>query len=148
MIASSTSMPTARISENRTTMLMVNPQSDRASIPIRNDAGIARPIRIEARVDGVGEFLRQAADDLRRAPIRSDPERVRVLDREQVADRIERSRNVLVVHRHRVHSATLQDGRQGCVSAPSAQRRDRLQPFRSQARPWRLATSSPAASPS
>ena len=49
MIASSTSMPTARIRLNRTTMLTVSPASDSPRMPIRNETGMARPIRIAAR---------------------------------------------------------------------------------------------------
>ena len=51
MIASSTSMPTAKMSENSTTILIVKPISVRARMPIRNDEGMARPISIEARPD-------------------------------------------------------------------------------------------------
>ena len=51
MIASSTSMPTARMRLNSTIMLMVKPISASASMPIRKDDGIARPISSEARPD-------------------------------------------------------------------------------------------------
>ena len=49
MIASSTSMPTARINENSTTMLTVSPASCRPSTPARNEAGIAMPMNSDAR---------------------------------------------------------------------------------------------------
>src|SRR5204863_362035 len=49
IIASSTSMPTAKISENSTTMLTVNPASCSPSTPARKDAGIAMPMNSEAR---------------------------------------------------------------------------------------------------
>ena len=49
MMASSTSIPTARMRLNSTTILTVNPASDSARIPIRNDAGMAKPINSEAR---------------------------------------------------------------------------------------------------
>ena len=42
-MAPSTSMPTARISENRTTMLTVSPRSDSTRMPVRNDPGMAMP---------------------------------------------------------------------------------------------------------
>ena len=51
MMASSTSIPTARISENSTTMFTVSPASDSPRMPIRNEAGIANPISSEARPD-------------------------------------------------------------------------------------------------
>ena len=51
MIASSTSIPTARMSENRTTILMVIPARESPRMPIRKDAGIARPISSDARPD-------------------------------------------------------------------------------------------------
>ena len=50
MIASSTSMPTARIRLNSTTILTVKPATDRARMPIRNEVGMARPIRIDERM--------------------------------------------------------------------------------------------------
>ena len=49
MMASSTSMPTARISENSTTMFTVRPASWSPSTPARNDAGMAMPMNSEAR---------------------------------------------------------------------------------------------------
>ena len=48
-MASSTSMPTARMSENSTTMLMVKPASCSPSTPARNEAGMAIPMNTEAR---------------------------------------------------------------------------------------------------
>ena len=48
-MASSTSMPTARMSENSTTMLTVSPASCSPSTPARKDAGIAIPMNSEAR---------------------------------------------------------------------------------------------------
>ncbi len=42
-MAPSTSMPTARISENRTTMLMVSPSALSTRIPARNEPGMAMP---------------------------------------------------------------------------------------------------------
>ena len=49
MMASSTSMPTARMSENSTTMLTVSPASCSPSTPARNEAGMAMPMNSEAR---------------------------------------------------------------------------------------------------
>ena len=49
MMASSTSMPTARISENSTTMLTVSPASCSPRMPARNEAGMAMPMKSEAR---------------------------------------------------------------------------------------------------
>ncbi len=51
MMASSTSMPTARMRLNSTTMLTVSPASDSARMPIRKEAGMAKPISREARPD-------------------------------------------------------------------------------------------------
>src|ERR1700755_224166 len=49
MIASSTSMPTARMSENSTTMLTVSPASCSPRMPDRNEAGIATPMNSDGR---------------------------------------------------------------------------------------------------
>ena len=51
MIASSTSMPTARIRLKSTTIFTVSPASCSPRMPIRNEAGMARPISSEARPD-------------------------------------------------------------------------------------------------
>ena len=56
MIASSTSIPTARIRLKSTTMLTVSPASDSRRMPIRNDTGIARPIRIAARPESANRM--------------------------------------------------------------------------------------------
>jgi hypothetical protein len=57
MIASSTSMPTARMSENSTTMLTVSPASWRPRTPARNDAGIAMPMNSEARKPSANRMM-------------------------------------------------------------------------------------------
>ena len=57
MIASSTSMPTARMSENSTTMLTVRPASCSPSTPARNDAGIAMPMNSEARKPSANRMM-------------------------------------------------------------------------------------------
>ncbi len=49
MIASSTSIPTARIRLNSTIRFTVSPAKSRIRIPIRNDDGIAMPMNSEAR---------------------------------------------------------------------------------------------------
>ena len=49
MMASSTSMPTARIRLNSATILSVSPAIQRPRMPVRNDAGIAMPTKIDAR---------------------------------------------------------------------------------------------------
>ena len=51
MIASSTSMPTARIRLKSTIMFTVSPASASPRMPIRKETGIARPISTAARVD-------------------------------------------------------------------------------------------------
>ena len=51
IIASSTSMPTAKIRLKSTTRFTVRPAICRPRMPIKNDAGIARPIKIEDRTD-------------------------------------------------------------------------------------------------
>ena len=56
-MASSTSMPTARISENSTTMLTVSPASCSPSTPARNDAGIAMPMNSEARKPSANRII-------------------------------------------------------------------------------------------
>ena len=56
-MASSTSMPTARISENSTTMLTVSPASCRPSTPARNEAGIAMPMNSEARKPSANRMI-------------------------------------------------------------------------------------------
>ena len=56
-MASSTSMPTARMSENKTTMLTVSPASCRPSTPARNDAGIAMPMNSEARKPSTNRMM-------------------------------------------------------------------------------------------
>ena len=56
-MASSTSMPTARISENSTTMLTVSPASWSPSTPARNDAGIAMPMNSEARKPSANRMI-------------------------------------------------------------------------------------------
>ena len=57
MMASSTSMPTARMSENSTTMLTVSPASCRPSMPVRNEAGIAMPMNSEARKPSANRMM-------------------------------------------------------------------------------------------
>ena len=56
-MASSTSMPTARMSENSTTMLMVSPASSSPSTPARNEAGIAMPMNSEARKPSANRMM-------------------------------------------------------------------------------------------
>ncbi len=57
MIASSTSMPTARISENSTTMFTVSPARKSASTPMRNEAGMATPTMADARGPSVARMM-------------------------------------------------------------------------------------------
>ncbi len=57
MMASSTSMPTARISENSTTMFTVSPASCSPSTPARNEAGMAMPMNSEARKPSVNMMI-------------------------------------------------------------------------------------------
>jgi hypothetical protein len=57
MMASSTSMPTARMSENSTTMFTVSPARCSPSTPARNEAGIAMPMNKEARKPSANSMI-------------------------------------------------------------------------------------------
>ena len=48
-MAPSTSMPTASMSENRTTILIVSPRTANTRMPVRNDPGMASPTRMPLR---------------------------------------------------------------------------------------------------
>ena len=56
-VAPSTSMPTARISENSTTMLTVRPIVPSTAMPQRNETGTARPTSSDERRPSIATMM-------------------------------------------------------------------------------------------